>query len=128
MSNQQTERSQELGSNPKTQFPTHGPWEVSEVDDGDLGLEIVAPTRAFMTVAMPCTGATVGEMGSYHIDDDEARANAHLIAAAPEMYEALKHILTRIEAEVLAGSCSPLPDSYRTLIKTALNKAEGVRQ
>ena len=52
------------------------------------------------------------------VDDEEAVANAHLIAAAPDMYEKLKEILEYIEESIGES------DGTRS-IETLLAKARG---
>ena len=49
-------------------------------------------------------------------------ANAHLIAAAPELYEALEDCLNWIDYMSLAG---PATDTTKARIETALAKARG---
>jgi len=51
-------------------------------------------------------------------------ANAHLIAAAPEMYEALKDIIEQAEKTLIMLG-PDLADSIRVFGKQALAKAEG---
>ena len=72
-----------------------GPWEVRTLN-GDWGLrgahEIVAKGKhviAEIGFTTPyCVGASSKDVQQYAL----ARANAHLIAAAPDMYAALKLI------------------------------------
>ncbi|OAJ67740.1 hypothetical protein [Gluconobacter cerinus] len=65
-------------------------------------------------------------VGAENEEEDEARANAHLIAAAPELYEAL-----RMAANDLNTAAHFLPDTRLALLETvkqahaALAKARG---
>ena len=83
---------------------TPGPWEYDpdtpishDIYGGKKGFHICAATSGFSEKGM-------------------TEANAHLIAAAPDMYEALKAALER-------GSMNEQPDWH--LIRTAVAKAEG---
>ena len=60
-------------------------------------------------------------------DEPESIANAQLIAAAPEMYEALKAIFQHVESDNIKriGSQCTLCHTYRTMARKALKKAEG---
>jgi|SRR5208282_3854823 len=93
---------------------TPGPWNLVNkfAEDGDAygDAEIHAPLRYPIVLLEIC--------------DEEARANAHLIAAAPEMYEALKACaveLRDIEVMQELGGCK----SERHLAEAAIAKAEG---
>jgi len=56
--------------------------------------------------------------------DEIAEANANLIAAAPDMYEALEDIINQVEAtHLLLGA--DLADSIRVFGKQAVAKAKG---
>lgn len=109
-----TERSQELGSNPKTQSVeeavrelkhTPKPWKVvsGEFKEGGLiAYELEFPESSRACISM---------------------ADAHLIEAAPEMYEALKAVATDDGLlDVIAGEGDP---PFMKLVKAALAKAEG---
>ena len=88
-----------------------GPWAV--VDLGyDSGRQVYVADN---------TGTTVCDCDWSHTDD-ECEANARLIAAAPEMYEALK------EAEAELYQVPPADnEQLRTLeiVRAAIAKAEG---
>ena len=94
---------------------TPGPWVVS--DDGDITLIIHAPKDEVDIARM----SNDCEMFS------EIRANAHLIAAAPAMYEALQAMVEVFPAVVkmtpygVSMDISKLHDKA----KTALAQAEG---
>ena len=65
---------------------TPGPWTMHpRFDDG-------AEVRSLASVAWCSVASTHGASGSQVIDVDEARANARLIAAAPDLLAALHHI------------------------------------
>lgn len=99
---------------------TQGPWRFLEGNDYDEGANVGRP----LTV---CGGNNDDLVNVYSADDstvsvsrEEAVANAHLIAAAPELYEALSHLL------VIAGF--PITDSQSAIFnraRTALRKARG---
>ena len=55
---------------------------------------------------------------------DEATANAHLIAAAPEMYETLQKMVADEAFEDLCQGIGEIP-SWLTMARAAIAKAEG---
>jgi hypothetical protein len=87
---------------------TPGPW----ADDGTASIH--APTGLVCVVANHSTN----DYGQWHGEDSETQcaANAHLIAAAPELYEALKKAADRL-AEI--GAIVPSDVTH------ALAKARG---
>ena len=65
---------------------TPGPWTMHpRFDDG-------AEVRSLASVAWCSVASTHGASGSQIIDVAEARANARLIAAAPDLLEALERL------------------------------------
>lgn len=66
---------------------TIGPWKVGSQDKIIGYYKIVARTGVTKVSVIARTDAH--EVG-YGISSDEQRANAHLLAAAPELYAALK--------------------------------------
>ena len=68
---------------------TLGKWRV--YDHGVAGVSVRGP--AGVQVAFAPLGASYG-VNSYKITPNEAEANAHMIAAAPEMYEAAMAVVT----------------------------------
>ena len=97
---------------------TKGPWKVVENDDGDaaiaMGSALDSPEhyscRDYWT-----SEAEYGEQG--------VMANAHLIAAAPDMYEALKRMVENNEGYV-CGFDNPCK-CPRCQAMTAIAKADG---
>lgn len=57
------------------------------------------------------------------LDPNEVKANAHLIAAAPDMYEALKELLE--VARPLSPGLSTVTEHDLAIATKALSKAEG---
>lgn len=82
---------------------TPGPWEVSK-DEGD----VVVVSEDLPFIATVHTSALKGTQ----------KANARLIAAAPELLEALKHAEKWMEGWASA-------DPYIGYIRAAIAKAEG---
>jgi hypothetical protein len=64
-------------------------------------------------------GITDCGFGVWDWESDQGKANAHLIAAAPDLYEACDEALAFMELTSVTGS---LPDQLRA----ALNKARGL--
>lgn len=85
---------------------TPGPWAVYQ-SRGNSRLRV-------MSDAVPYDVATMNHAGN----DEAEAANAHLIAAAPEMLDALRYMVANAEAEGWSGLM--LGDA-----RTAISKAEG---
>ena len=93
---------------------TPGPWTMHpRFDDG-------AEVRAIAPVAWCSVASTVGSSGDQSIDAAEARANARLIAAAPDLLAALDRL------ERLSGSAMGTDDPARVFARAAIAKAKGV--
>lgn len=90
---------------------TKGEWKATKVQD-----------RLFRIDSECCEIAkTIRWNGSEsHKYNDEVEANAHLIAAAPEMYEMLDEVLN-----VLGHELNPTNKSYIKAIKELLAKSRG---
>ena len=89
---------------------TKGKWGVEEVPDDMLCIYSKTPNGFHYGICNVLNG----------IDKE---ANAHLIAAAPDMYEALKDCITSMQSAKLYG-----PEHLEGAIMTAqmaLSKAEG---
>ena len=90
---------------------TPGPWTMHpRFDDG-------AEVRAIAPVAWCGVATTVGSSGSQSIDAAEARANARLIAAAPDLLDALDRL------ERLSWSAMAPDDPVRVTARDAIAKA-----
>ena len=90
---------------------TPGPWESEDCTPGDSKGLCFAVKSKHTIVARTTDGW------------DEARANARLIASAPNMYELLRDILVEYEAEAKAEGWD-LPTSGE-MIRELLAKVEG---
>ena len=66
--------------------------------------------------------ADVHEHQSGAMSDEEAAANAHLIAAAPELYEALESLMDALDTH--CGS-TPVWSVYMERARTTLDRARG---
>jgi len=89
---------------------THGPWKVSLMRFSDGHFLIDSHTQAVAET----TGQFMGK----------AKANAALISAAPELYEALEVCKVHIEAK-LRSQDDPVLARSLVYIETALKKARG---
>jgi hypothetical protein len=90
---------------------TPGPWKVTLSGHDDIGrykhqIGTNEKTTAYTYLGVPYT-------------HDEAKSNAFLIAAAPEMLTALKLVLSQ--------SCHALPPRVFEEINRVVNKVEGVK-
>jgi hypothetical protein len=68
---------------------TPGPWTIDLDYDRDGHHGINSEARMWKAVA-ECSANT---LGAAKVSQDEAEANAHLIAAAPELLEALEEVV-----------------------------------
>lgn len=100
--------------NPETKF-TKGPWRVDPGHKHD----IQTSGGEFEIASVAGSVLRVGEKPDF----DARTANAHLIAAAPEMYEALVSLLTAID--VVQAIPGPKGLELRQKASAALAKARG---
>ena len=112
---------------------TKGPWKVEEIDDngGSFMVNCGTPRKSggadsngnnwIGTVWTPKTGKkySAGHRKRTLYDYREAEANAHLISAAPDMYEACKDALDLLQ------SCGDEHTRIAERLKQAINKADG---
>lgn len=107
-----------MNSTPKSNRTTHtpAPWTVGD-EDPNLQILVEGPQYSICRCHHHCVGAIELEM----------RANAHLIAAAPDLLEIAQTIVTICDsgnqnlAELACMETSPLVDAARA----AIAKAEG---
>jgi len=97
---------------------TKGPWYASE-SFNIHEQRIVADEETGQTIAI------VYGRGSYEERIDETRANAHLIAAAPELLEALKKAVSLIEGVASETPMERFYQSQADSLQEVINKAEG---
>lgn len=94
---------------------TEGPWEVGDLVENDY-------TPRYVEVL--AGGVKIIAKATYGKTDEEAATNAHLIAAAPDLLEALK------AAELLLGlqnqEGTRFAEETINKISEAINKAERV--
>lgn len=114
------------------QLHTPGPWTLQELD-GDEVYMIGLPQKVGFKVVAEVT------FGYDEPWDTQQHANARLIAAAPDLLEALKRLTRayvstmesgRDRIVALGGDCDPVDvmergDPYLGLAKDAIAKAEG---
>lgn len=102
---------------------TPGPWRV-----GDAGNTVFGPKTAHPSPVSICTisGPTP------RINPEEKRANARLIAAAPDLLEALEAICARVAGEFdnpalvrLGGALGDTNEDIRAISAAAIIKARG---
>lgn len=96
---------------------TPGPWVAKggRVETAEPSTSVAATIESFVT----------GIHGTRSISRKEARANAHLIAAAPELYEALERMLSKHCNDTGTAASDWKPDSAPFLALVALRKARG---
>ena len=102
--------------NNKAQF-TPGPWQVNDSTEND--------DDTTLTIFAPADEVEIATMSAYENGCEcfsEIRENAHLIAAAPAMYEALRKVIEHRAKEYLDNTIEP----YCSLV-AALAQAEGNR-
>lgn len=100
---------------------TPGPWEVVEVWSGP------ASERGLVYARIQGADGSVGFAGAYLSKqgkpDDECRANARLIAAAPELLEALEKLSASANNPGVA--LAELRFTVKRITKAAIAKARG---
>jgi hypothetical protein len=95
--------------------PTPGPWTVIEPHKhGDF-----YGAGAAYKITRADSDPRDWSVAQLYANIPESKANARLIAAAPDMYEALK------KARVAIATWSPAPDEPLQEIDAAIAKAEG---
>lgn len=113
----------------KTAKHTPGPWEVEDPMGAEIGLSIVQAdlkTYEWEFIAMVHRSEAGEErVGRQRlISAKEQEANAHLIAAAPDMLTALKEIAAWAEQANPAGY-GGLRETLFRKVDAAISKAEG---
>lgn len=98
---------------------TAGHWIASQKHSSKVGLPIVASPHGRSIASVTFFG--LGENFKNH--DDESYANAHLIAAAPELYEALYRLVRDCEIAGLQEQAGF--DCWINMANKALAKARG---
>lgn len=91
---------------------TPGPWSAEVDRENDHEINIVSGNRPFVATAWPAN----------HQEDKEQEANARLIAAAPELLEALR--IVRDTLPHINGNASSV-NSLLKLTGAAIAKATG---
>ena len=109
-------------TNEKTAVPLHtpAPWLLNDCDDAhDCAVTIRTESDTLIAVMADETGEDWSE--------SEILANAHLIAAAPELLEALESIIPDLEQLNGLYSEDDNPDSYENLraVRAVIAKAKG---
>jgi hypothetical protein len=89
---------------------TPGPWHINEE---------LSKRATYLVFSGDGNGYLVANVGNYHTDDKECEANARLIAAAPDLLEALRFIADDIAEGVKAKG------SWERLARAAIAKATG---
>jgi hypothetical protein len=96
---------------------TPGPWSVAP------RRQVLASNKRGLLVAQVATGSVASSIGSAIIDEAEGQANACLIAAAPELLEALKDLIDDLEIRSKNGVVDCSHGVYCNA-RQAISKAE----
>lgn len=102
---------------------TPGPWEI---DRGYTTMLAIGPGSGHMVAEVNC-GIDTDATGLMSVcPDEEERANAILIAEAPNMLKALEYVIKRIDEIEEWWIDSPDRGGFDTdLIEAAIDKAKG---
>lgn len=100
---------------------TPGPWHVGKKDHPVGYFPVYARTGVTKISRIAKTDSH--EVG-FGISEAEQRANAHLIAAAPDLYEALNRIYNKLLISDRDGE-SHISEKDGEMARTALAKARG---
>lgn len=111
---------------------TPGPWVISTATQGYDACTVHGVERQPTEDGLGKTWVyirpeTLIRDGEFHWpDEQEQLANAHLIAAAPDMAEALANLIARYDEVVTTPDCSCGQDDYDVMkARSALSKARG---
>lgn len=100
---------------------TPRPWIV-----GHWQRSVVAPNKLGLLVAQIATGSVASTAGSSSIDEDEARANANLISAAPDLLEVVKaFVVETVDYATLNKLGDPEQQHNVKWARSVIAKAEG---
>ena len=97
---------------------TPGPWKVDESEHHAVGGE-----RIYKVITDRPMGGLVAGVSAWWVDTESARHNAHLIAAAPAMYEALQTLVEYLSTQVPADTLDDWKHVFAA--RRALAQAEG---
>ena len=100
---------------------TPGPWVVVENPDAENGSNAASIYSDNKKTDLYIADVYRGYVGCEHVKPNEQLSNARLIAAAPELLEALTHIIMAI------GYTSPDPEVEQAILEgfLALERANG---
>lgn len=101
---------------------TKGPWEAVQYPEGWAVRTVYVSDEGYRTTTWPAVINAAGQPNE---------ANAHLIAASPDMYEALKEVTKELSAwaEItINGVADTRLLGMVSRAKAALSKAEGTGQ
>jgi len=95
---------------------TKGPWHFEADQEDDV-----------VYVCHPGTNSPDTTVCMFEVDGHEVIANAHLIAAAPDMYEMLMHIKDKILYPMshMGGDIAMFGESFGIATNELLKKARG---
>lgn len=78
------------------------------------------------TLSIESYDFVIAELRDIQEDRSINKANANLIAAAPDMYEALKAIAEYKYDPLRSGTSAMINNEFQAIAKTALSKANGI--
>ena len=108
---------------------TPGPWNLSkpDVESGNTDDYLIwVPAELGRYEIVERVGGQVYDHGTgEYLDYSEVEANAHLIAAAPELYDELEQAARVLDALSVNAVAKNLADSVLPGIRVALAKAKG---
>lgn len=102
---------------------TQGPWKF--IDATKIASMQFRPLCIIRGDGRQVASFSWNDSSPYWPTKAESQANAHLIAAAPEMYEALNDLAGCVEYHAKRGESVPLDNEHLISARTALAKAEG---
>ena len=107
---------------------TPGPWHYGDEDESVLGVHYVdVHAGEYCTDTYRCIASAEGAFrnGDFQPLDEESRANACLIAAAPELYAALSDIMENPQFQTAIGGNPIRVEELMIRAASALAKARG---
>jgi hypothetical protein len=107
---------------------TKGPWLMAAKPSSVVGWPIVAPQamgRVICSLNYADPKAFGGRQSGDIAFNRESKANAHLISAAPELYEALAGLIAAADHAGGLGNINPELEAACIKASAALRKARG---
>lgn len=102
---------------------TKGEWRLSFRGSQTEGVNVCFSIHCEKRTEI-CGGQSQEHLGEGYIHEDECRANAHLLHAAKDLFEALQELTDRVERIVLADQSTPDTSRAHFALAKALGEVD----